>query len=65
MPTAWALNMLATRTTTLSPSMALPHALDAFVGSALELVIHSVEALRDRLGSSVMRAASPLTDRER
>jgi hypothetical protein len=43
----------------------LPQALDAFVGSALELVIHSVETLRDRLGHFAMRASAPLTDRER
>lgn len=60
--------MLATRpTTAFSSSMAsgLPQALDAFVGSALELVVHSVETLRDRLGHFAMRASATLIDRER
>jgi len=45
--------MIATRPATMMTSPSLPQAVDAFVGSALELVIHSVETMRDR----VMRVA--------
>ncbi|HET9623935.1 MAG TPA: hypothetical protein VFP84_21330 [Kofleriaceae bacterium] len=57
--------MLATRPSTLvSTSSGLPQAVDAFVGSALELFIHSVEIMRERLGRFAMRAALPRIDRE-
>lgn len=46
--------MIATRPATTLSSTALPQSIDAFVGSALELMIHSVETLRDR----VVRLAS-------
>jgi hypothetical protein len=45
--------MLATTTpntvTVASSALALPRAVNAFVGSFLELVIHSVEELRERV----------------
>ena len=36
-------------------SPGLPQAVDAFVGSALELVIHSVETVRDHVLRVVLR----------
>jgi len=51
--------MLASRSTTglsTRPS-GLPQAIDAFVGSALELMIHAIEALRDQLGKPMSRGA--------
>jgi hypothetical protein len=46
--------MIATRTRSSSPST-LPQAVEALVGDALELVIHSIEAVRDQLGKLVLR----------
>lgn len=47
--------MIATRASTPMTTPVLPQAVDAFVGSALELVIHSVETLRDRVMRAAMR----------
>ena len=47
--------MIATRSSPIVASE-LPRTVQAFVGEALEMVIHSVETLRDRLGKlAVMR----------
>jgi hypothetical protein len=57
--------MLATRpATALTSTSGLPQAVDAFVGSALNLLIHSVETMRDRLGKFAMRATEPRMGRE-
>jgi hypothetical protein len=52
-------SMLALRPTTAlsSGSSGLPQAIDAFVGSALELMIHSIETLRDHVGKMASRGA--------
>jgi hypothetical protein len=51
--------MLASRSITgLSPRPSgLPQTIDAFVGSALELMIHAIEALRAHLGKPMSRDA--------
>ncbi|HEY0190554.1 MAG TPA: hypothetical protein VGC42_05485 [Kofleriaceae bacterium] len=48
--------MIATRPATALTSHSLPQAVDAFVGGALELVIHSVEAVRARVMHAMRRA---------
>ncbi|HEX4418640.1 MAG TPA: hypothetical protein VH165_12105 [Kofleriaceae bacterium] len=53
----WEKIMLATRPASSMSSTGLPATVDAFVGSVLELVIYSVEALRGRLGKLAPRAA--------
>jgi hypothetical protein len=53
--------MLATRSANTLPSQSLPQAVDAFVGSALELMIHSVEAMRDRVLRLAMRGVTRQT----
>ena len=47
--------MLATRPANTLTSLARPLSLDMFVGSALELVIHSVEHVRARVMRLVAR----------
>jgi hypothetical protein len=48
-PTALSPSMVATRITPM-PSPELSPTAQAFVGDALELVIYSVEAIRERVG---------------
>jgi hypothetical protein len=51
----WEKIMLATRPASSMSSTGLPATVDAFVGSFLELVIHSVETLRGRIGKLAPR----------
>jgi hypothetical protein len=39
-----------------TPAQSLPRTVDAFVGSLLELVIHSIEGVRERLGKLALRS---------
>lgn len=45
----------SSRSITVASSSALPRVLDAFVGNVLELVIHSIEGLRERIGRVSLR----------
>lgn len=53
--TALRLTMIASHPATSMSSSAQPQSIDALVGSALELVIHSVETVRDRILRVAMR----------
>jgi hypothetical protein len=39
-----------------TPAQSLPRAVDAFVGNLLELVIHSIEGVRERLARLTLRS---------
>ena len=39
-----------------NPAQGLPRAVDAFVGSLLELVVHSIEGVRERLSKLTLRS---------
>jgi|GEM_PF-7081822 len=38
-----------------NPAQGLPRAVDAFVGSMLELLVHSIESVRERIGKLTLR----------
>ena len=38
-----------------NPAQSLPRAVDAFVGTVLELLVHSIESVREQLGKLTLR----------